>query len=57
VPPTGLKKLIGTTTVNGNGEWKLKPSKKLKERQIVTALQTDPAGNSSELSAGEKVKK
>ena len=54
--PTGLKKFLGTAKVKGDGKWEFEPQKKLDKGQIVTALQTDKDGNSSELTEGEKVK-
>ncbi|HYH61266.1 MAG TPA: NosD domain-containing protein [Solirubrobacterales bacterium] len=54
--PTGLKKFLGTAKVKGDGKWEFEPQKKLNKGQIVTALQTDKEGNSSELTEGKKVK-
>ena len=53
---SGLKKFLGTTKADKDGKWKFKPDKKLDKGQVVTALQTDKNGNSSELAVGEKVK-
>lgn len=52
--PKGLVKLLDKVTVKGSGDWKISG---LKKNDVVTALQIDENGNSSELSKGKKVKK
>ena len=55
--PEGLKKLVGTKDVKPDGTWKLKvPGKGVKKSWVVTANQTDSAGNGSELSKGKSRK-
>ena len=52
--PAELKKLIGTKVVKPDGTWKLKPAGGVKKKWVVTANQTDGAGNGSELSKGKR---
>ena len=54
--PSGLKKLLGTKNVKNDGTWKFKPDKKIKGKHVITALQADDIGNSSELSKGKQPK-
>ncbi|MEA2526471.1 MAG: hypothetical protein QOF73_3698 [Thermomicrobiales bacterium] len=54
--PFDLKKLVGTKNVKNDGTWKLKPDNKIKGKHVITALQIDELGNSSELSKGKKPK-
>ncbi len=52
--PDELKKLVGTADVKPDGNWKLKPGGGIKKSWVVTANQTDSAGNGSELSKGKR---
>ena len=55
--PDELKKLLGTKDVKPDGTWKLKvPGAGVKKSWVITANQTNSAGNGSELSKGKKRK-
>jgi parallel beta-helix repeat protein len=55
--PTGLKSFIAKKGVKNDGTWKIKPDHNLGKNDVVTALQTDSALNSSELTKGKQRKK
>jgi hypothetical protein len=56
--PDGLRKLIGTKTVKPDGTWSLKPGGNgVRKSWVITANQTDSAGNGSELSKGKSRRK
>ena len=54
--PSGLKKFLGTKNIKNDGTWKFKPDSKIKGKHVITALQADDVGNSSELAKGKEPK-
>ena len=55
--PTGLLKFLGEKVIGPAGTWKLNPAGRLKKGWVVSANQTEPDGDSSELALGKKARR
>ncbi len=54
VEPVGVTEFLGKKGVKDDGKWKFKPDENIGKHDVVTALQTDSTGNSSELAKGKQ---